>query len=552
MTSRASRAATDRLRSTPLETRLRDLVEQQAALRELAIAVAEMRAPEVIYELVAKQAADVAGVDAGAVVRFRVDGVGEVVGSWRMGSRHTGSVIPLDGAAGVAVVARTGRAARMSAAEELSARRPGGSVPPASVTLPGGVAVPIRVGRELWGSLLVVARTEERIPPDLEERLSTFADLVGLAITNTDTSARLLSQATSDPLTGLLNHRAFQERVESEVGRAQRYGRPLTLVLLDLDFFKSINDAYGHQAGDTALMHAGSLLERCARAGDVLGRIGGDEFALLLPETNAEQALPIAERWAAEFREAPVGVASHLTMSAGVSDLTHANGSRELFRLADGALYAAKSHGRDTVVLYSPEAVHEFSDSDRVDRMERMQSLAALRSLARSVDSRDSPDGEHSERVGVMVRRLAEASGWAPAQVALLGEAAEIHDVGKICVPQEVLRKPAALTLAEYELVKAHAAVGAEMARDALNEEQAVWIAQHHERFDGTGYPNRLANGEIAAGSDLLALADSWDAMTTERFYNEPKPKREALAECLSLSGSQFSPTACDALAAIS
>ena len=336
------------------------------------------------------------------------------------------------------------------------------------MSLPGGVAVPIRVGRELWGSLLVVARTEEWIPPDLEERLSTFAELVGLAITNTDTSARLLSQATSDPLTGLLNHRAFQERVESEVGRAQRYERPLTLVLLDLDFFKSINDAYGHQAGDTALMHAAGILERCARAGDVLGRIGGDEFALLLPETNAEQALPIAERWAAEFREAPVGVAAHLTMSAGVSDLTHANGSRELFRLADGALYAAKSLGRDTIVVYSPETVDEFSDSDRIDRMERMQSLAAIRSLARSVDSRDSPDGEHSERVGKMVRRLAEASGWTPARVALLGEAAEIHDVGKICVPTEVLRKPGRLTAPEYELVKAHAAAGAEMARDAL------------------------------------------------------------------------------------
>ncbi len=188
--------------------------------------------------------------------------------------------------------------------------------------------MPIRVRRELWGSLLVVARPEEQVPADLEERLGTFADLVGLAITNTDTSARLLSQATSDPLTGLLNHRAFQERVESEVGRAQRYDRPLALVLLDLDYFKSINDAYGHQAGDAALMQAARILETCARTGDVLGRIGGDEFALLLPETNAEQALPIAERWATEFRAAPVGVAAHLTMSAGVSDLTHANGSR--------------------------------------------------------------------------------------------------------------------------------------------------------------------------------------------------------------------------------
>jgi len=239
-------------------------------------------------------------------------------------------------------------------------------------------------------------------------------------------------------------------------------------------------------------------------------------------------------------------------MSAGVSDLTHANGSRELFRLADGAMYTAKNQGRDSIVVYSPDAVHDFSASDRVDRMERMQSLAAIRSLARSVDSRDSPDGEHSERVAILVRRLAEAAGWSPARAALLAESAQIHDVGKICVPQDVLRKPGALTPDEYELVKTHAAAGAEMARDSLSDEQVAWIGQHHERYDGTGYPGHLAHDQIAAGADLLALADSWDAMTTERVYHSPKPEPAALAECLSLAGSQFSPTACRALQAIS
>jgi diguanylate cyclase (GGDEF)-like protein len=526
----------------PTERRVRDLLDQQAALRELAVAVAELRPPEVIYELVAKQAAGVAGVGSGAVVRFRADGLGEVVGSWRMGSKHTGSLIPLDGTAGVALVARTGRPARMNGSEAPSTHEP------ATSGLLGGVAVPIRVSRELWGSLLVVARGEERIPGDLEERLGIFADLVGLAITNTDTSARLLAQATSDPLTGLLNHRAFQERVEGEVGRAKRYGRPLALVLLDLDHFKSINDAYGHQEGDTALMQAARLLERGARAGDVLGRIGGDEFALLLPETSADEAHEVAERWAAEFRAAPVGVATHLTMSAGVCDLSHANGSLELLRLADSALYWAKSQGRNTVVLYSPDVVHELSDDDRGDRLQRMESFLAIRSLARSIDAKEHPNEDHSERVASLVHRLAEAAGWKPARVAQLAEAARIHDVGKICVPDAVLLKPASLDPDEYELVKGHVVLGAQMASEALSDEQVLWIVQHHERFDGTGYPNALTGAQISEGACLLALADSWDAMTTARSYSPAKPEREALDECLSLAGRQFSPAACKAL----
>jgi diguanylate cyclase (GGDEF)-like protein len=552
MSSRAASAAVSSSSGrTPVNARVRDLLEQQAALRDLAVAVAEMRAPEVIYELVAKQAAAVAGVDSGAVVRFRVDGVAEVVGSWRMGSKQVGTLIPLDAAGGVGSVARTGRAARVNGMRPPRPKGPRALKAPSSLSLPGGVAVPIRVRRELWGSLLVVARSTEHMPADLEERLGIFADLAGLAITNADTSAHLLAQATGDPLTGLLNHRAFQERVESEVARAQRYGRPLALVLLDLDYFKSINDAYGHQAGDAALMQAATLLEGGARAGDVLGRIGGDEFALLLPETAAEGALPIAERWAAEFRAAPVGVAAHLTMSAGICDLSHAKDSKELLQLADGALYWAKNQGRDTVVVYSPDVVYELSDSDRADRLQRSQALISIRSLARSIDAKDSPNEDHSERVAVFVRRLAEAAGWPPVPVAQLAEAARIHDVGKICVPDEILLKHGSLTTAEYELVKAHAALGGQIARDALCDEQALWIEQHHERFDGTGYPQGVAGTAISEGAALLSLADSWDVMTTVRSYSPAKTEPEALAECISLAGSQFSPIACKALASL-
>ena len=520
-----------------------ELLDQQAALRELAVAVAEMRAPEVIYELVAKEAAKVAGVDSGAVVRFRVDEVAEVVGSSPMAGSLVGSLLPLDGAEGVALVARTGRSARTNGSKPTNGHA-------ISVSM-HGVAVPIRVRRELWGSLLVAARPGEELPPDVEERLGIFADLAGLAITNADTSALLLAQATSDPLTGLLNHRAFQQRVETEVRRAQRYERPLSLVLLDLDHFKSINDAYGHQAGDAALMQAANLIETGARAGDVLGRIGGDEFALLLPETIAEGGLRIAERIAEEFRAAPVGVASHLTMSAGICDLSQTKNSKELLQLADGALYWAKNQGRDNVVVYSPEVVFELSDKDKADRLQRSQSLISIRSLARSIDAKDSPNEEHSERVAGFVRRLAEAAGWPPIPVAQLAEAARIHDVGKVCIPDEVLLKPGSLTPAEFEVVKSHAALGAQMAKEALSGEQALWIEQHHEHYDGTGYPNGLRGPQISEGASLLALADSWDVMTTVRSYSPAKSEREAFAECVSLAGAQFSPTACKALESI-
>jgi HD-GYP domain-containing protein (c-di-GMP phosphodiesterase class II) len=180
--------------------------------------------------------------------------------------------------------------------------------------------------------------------------------------------------------------------------------------------------------------------------------------------------------------------------------------------------------------------------------MERMQALVAIRSLARVIDAKDTPNEDHSERVAALVRRLAEAAGWPPVRVSQLTEAARIHDIGKICVPEDILRKAAALTPAEYELVKAHVALGAQMAGDALNEEQVGWIEQHHERFDGTGYPSGLADAQISEGAALLALADSWDVMTTERTYSPPKPEQVALAECLSLAGRQFSPAACEAL----
>jgi HD-GYP domain-containing protein (c-di-GMP phosphodiesterase class II) len=184
--------------------------------------------------------------------------------------------------------------------------------------------------------------------------------------------------------------------------------------------------------------------------------------------------------------------------------------------------------------------------------MEKMQALVAIRSLATQIDRKESPAGMHSQRVGIFVRRLAQASGWSPGRAAELAEAAEIHDVGKLGIPDEVLRNPGPLTTDEYELVKGHALLGAQIAANALEDEQVLWIAQHHERHDGSGYPLGLAGDQISDGAALLALADSWDAMTSERSYSPPKPTNVALEECVALAGKQFSPKACRALAEFS
>jgi putative nucleotidyltransferase with HDIG domain len=195
--------------------------------------------------------------------------------------------------------------------------------------------------------------------------------------------------------------------------------------------------------------------------------------------------------------------------------------------------------------------VHEISERDRADRMQRSQALTVIRSLARSLDGKDDATGEHSTRVAALARDLALHAGWEPARAALLHDSALIHDVGKVVVPDAVLLATRPLSRVEHDLMKMHAPVGAQIASKALNEEQVCWIKEHHERYDGSGYPDGLMGSEISDGASLLAVAESWDAMTTARRYRPAMPPIDALAECAALSGVQFHPTAYAALASM-
>jgi diguanylate cyclase (GGDEF)-like protein len=362
---------------------------------------------------------------------------------------------------------------------------------------------------------------------------------------------RLLEgRAFTDPLTGLANHRAFQERLHAEVGRARRHQRPLALALIDVDHFKAINDRSGHAAGDRVLAALGARLQALLRSEDVLARIGGDEFALMLPETDDAEARLVLERARDELERGPLVDGIRVRISAGICALEQAADAETLMRLADGALYWSKEHGRNVTAVYDPETVQELSATERLDRLQRSHTIAGIHALARAIDAKDPSTREHSERVAALAARLAQLRGWSAARVALLHEAALVHDVGKIGIPDAVLLKPGRLDAAEYEQVKQHAALGARIVADVLNAEQVAWIRSHHERPDGHGYPDALAGDEIPEGAALLAVADCFDVMTVARPYSRAMSEAAALAECRSLVGAQFTSAAVAALAA--
>ena len=269
---------------------------------------------------------------------------------------------------------------------------------------------------------------------------------------------------------------------------------------------------------------------------------------MLLPGLDDREAALIVELARDAVARDTLAIGAPVTVSAGVCSLESAADGDSLRMLADGALYWAKAHGRDRCVRYDARIVEELSAADRAARLERDQALAGLRALAAAVDARDPSTLRHSERVSALAERLAVELGWDPHRLRRLRDAALLHDVGKLAIPDAVLFKPGRLDRDEYEQVKAHAGLGAEIVRDLLDHEQVAWVRSHHERPDGNGYPDALRDAEIPEGASILGVADAYDAMTVARPYSAPLSPTEALAECRRLAGAQFHPAVVAAL----
>ncbi len=330
------------------------------------------------------------------------------------------------------------------------------------------------------------------------------------------TVSALAHRAIHDGLTGLLNQRTFRDRLQAQARRLAAAGRPLSVVVIDLDHFKAVNDEHGHPAGDRVLAGAAARLAGAARAGDTVARIGGEEFAWMLPDVDAAGALVAAQRLRDAIRSAPIGTLA-ITASMGVCDLETAGGA--LLERADEALYWAKTHGRDAALAWSPDAARR---------------LAA---------GFGDPDG-HGARTARLAVALAEVRGWGPHAQARLHQAGRVHDAGKALLPHALLNRPGPLSALEREHVRQHARIGAAMGTGVLDPDQVAWVAHHHEDWDGRGYPDGLAGGAIPDGAQLLAIADAYDTMIAGRPYRPALARAEALAEIDRCAGARLRPDA--------
>lgn len=358
------------------------------------------------------------------------------------------------------------------------------------------------------------------------------------------TKRRLVALADRDPVTGLLNHRAFHERLEAEVSRARRAEVELAVVVIDLDSFKAVNDRYGHAVGDEALRALATAIRSSDRSDDVLGRIGGDEFALSLYGTGADGAEGVVERIRDALLDHRIGERfKGLGMSAGIAEFpAGATSVGELLRLADRAMYWAKLAGGNRSVVHSPELSTRQSSATAVEQAQRAGLVNTIRALAGAVDATDGHTHEHSKRVAAYATVLAEHLGLSIDHVEQIRTAATLHDVGKIGVPNAILLKPGALTDEEYTVLKRHSDLGAELIAGAGMPELGRWVLHVHERYDGKGYPAGSARERIPFESRVLAVADALEAMTDARIYGKARSIEEALAELDRCAGTQFDP----------
>lgn len=500
----------------------------------------------------------------------------------------------------VGQVARTGKMAVYSVIpqDDESAR----SILPNSIS---AAAFPIFYADQLHGVLYVENSQLCDISAEETLLLRTLADLIAGALNNAMAFQKAQEQAITDGLTGVKTHRFFMEGLSAEWKRSTRAGRAFSLVLMDLDRFKFVNDFYGHLEGDLVLRRVGHILEQNCRRSDVVARYGGDEFVILMPETKIEFGRQLASKLRTWVASDPLLREKNITASFGIASYPlHGSSPQELIQVADASMYLSKHQGgnavstadhydpnetkrwkRDVLEAYlgvtlkrlfatGPEAFQEIyqrlaqftqslasseagpgdlqSTPDIVtqpgnsETAEGVQALPqvvidTVTSLAFAIDAKDHYTQGHSQKVSAYAALMAEALGMTDAEVEEVRLGGVLHDIGKVGIPEAILNKSGPLNPEEWETMKSHVHFGAKILEPLRAISRiAQMVKHHHEFFDGSGYPDALSGEQIPLGARIIAIADAYDTITSNRTYKKARSSAEALAELERCANAQF------------
>ncbi|GAB6157037.1 hypothetical protein JCM39194_02370 [Desulfotomaculum varum] len=356
---------------------------------------------------------------------------------------------------------------------------------------------------------------------------------------------KLYAMTQRDGLTGLFNHAYLKRRLHEEINKARINHYHLSFMLLDIDNFKFYNDRFGHLAGDQLLQEFAKLIAKSVRPKDIVARYGGDEFAVILQQAGRETATLLAERIRSNVEEYPFINKEFMprgkfTVCVGVSIYPDdALTGEEMIRLADEAMYRGKRNSKNEIQLYS-SALRDLQKEIQQSEKARFNLVQVILGL---INAKDRDTYLHLEKVAEYVKMICQELKLNESESKEIILAAFLHDVGKIEIPRTILNKIEPLTRDEWSLIRQHPKWGASMVRSMQSLDKVIpMIMHHHERFDGNGYPDGLKGEQIPLGSRIIAVADSFDAITNSRPYREALTYQEALKEIKRCSGTQFDP----------
>jgi diguanylate cyclase (GGDEF)-like protein/putative nucleotidyltransferase with HDIG domain len=518
----------------------------------------------------------------------------EIVVQAEAGKRRgaLGQRIPLGGGL-IGHVARNGHVAAYRAANLADS-----ALKPLLADTVAAIALPVFYAEQLHGILYIESST----PADFSEEeillLRTLADLIAGALHNSLSFQKAQEQAITDGLTGVKTHRFFMEALSAEWKRSTRAGRAFALVLMDLDRFKFVNDFYGHLEGDLVLQRVGHILETNCRRSDVVARYGGDEFVILMPETSMEHARQLATKLRGWVASDPLLREKNISASFGIACYPlHGSSPQELIQVADASMYLSKHQGgnavstadhfdpneakkwkRDVLEAYlgvtlkrlfatGPEAFEEiysrlkqFTESLAATEPEATNGnattasgvsqgpqalpqavLDTVTSLAFAIDAKDHYTQGHSQKVSAYAALIADAMEMSDAEVEEIRLGGVLHDIGKVAIPENILNKSGPLNPEEWETMKSHVTFGAKIL-DPLTPLARIreMVLHHHEFFDGSGYPEALVGEKIPLGARIIAVADAYDTITSDRTYKKGRTSADALSELERCANAQF------------